>query len=210
MDVPFVLVEQKMNSPILCHVRGKVLFFMRYNLENIIKIDRKEKERKEADMFWDKISEQLIFTGMEAESPDDIFARMGGALIKSGKCRESYTEALKEREKVFPTGIMVQDTGVAIPHTDPEHVVDSAIAIAVLKNPVEFYHMGTNPSEGMKVPVTFVIMLAIAGRQHLEMLQKAIQLIQDQEVLQKLIQSEDAAHMIQIIKEKEEKEHENS
>ncbi len=81
MNVPFVLVEQKMNSPILCRGRGKVLFFMKYNLENIMKIDRKEKERKEADMFWDKISEQLIFTGMEAESPDDIFARMGGALI---------------------------------------------------------------------------------------------------------------------------------
>ena len=104
----------------------------------------------------------------------------------------------------------MQDTGVAIPHTDPEHVIDSAIAIAVLKNPVEFYHMGTNPSEGMKVSVTFVIMLAIAGKQHLEMLQKAIQLIQDQDVLRNLIQAENAAHMIQIIKDKEEKEHENS
>ena len=154
-------------------------------------------------MFWDKFSEQLIFAGMEAESSDDIFEKMGSALIDSGKCRESYIEALKEREKVF-------HTGVAIPHTDPEHVIDSAIAIAVLKNPVEFYHMGTNPSEGMKVSVTFVIMLAIAGKQHLEMLQKAIQLIQDQDVLQNLIQAEDAAHMIQIIKDKEEKEHENS
>ena len=67
--------------------------------------------------------------------------------------------------------------------------------------------MGTNPSEGMKVSVTFVIMLAIAGKQHLEMLQKAIQ---DQDVLRNLIQAENAAHMIQIIKDKEEKEHENS
>ena len=161
-------------------------------------------------MFWDKLSEQLIFAGMEAESSDDIFEKMGSALIDSGKCRESYIEALKDREKVFPTGTLVQDTGVAIPHTDPEHVIDSAIAIAVLKNPVEFYHMGTNPSEGMKVSVTFVIMLAIAGKQHLEMLQKAIQLIQDQDVLRNLIQAENAAHMIQIIKDKEEKEHENS
>ena len=62
----------------------------------------------------------------------------------------------------------------------------------------------------MKVSVTFVIMLAIAGKQHLEMLQKAIQLIQDQDVLRNLIQAENAAHMIQIIKDKEEKEHENS
>lgn len=161
-------------------------------------------------MFWDKLSEQLIFVDMEAESTEEIFEKMGGKLTDLGKCRDSYVESLKEREKVFPTGILVQDTGVSIPHTDPEHVIDSAISIAVLKNPVEFYHMGTNPSEGMKVSVIFIVMLAIAGKHHLEMLQKAIQLIQDQDVLQKLIRAKDSAHIIQIIKNKEEKEHENS
>ena len=159
-------------------------------------------------MFWEKIKKQCIFVDMEAESSDEIFEKMGGALIQSGNCRSSYIEALKEREKIFPTGVMVKDTGVAIPHTDPEHVLDSSIAIGVLKKPVDFFHMGTNPKEGAKVPVTFVIMLAIAGKQHLEMLQKAIQLIQD--VLHGLIQARDAEHIIQIIKNKEERENENS
>lgn len=44
----------------------------------------------------------------------------------------------------------------------------------------------------------------------MEMLQKAIQLIQDQEVLWKLTQAENAKQIIEIIKKKEEKENENS
>lgn len=150
-------------------------------------------------MFWENIFEQLIFVNLEAESSNEIFEVIGGELINQGKCEKSYVEALKEREKVFPTGVLVQDMGVAIPHTDPEHVRNSAVAIATLKKPVTFYHMGTNPSEEVKVSVSFVIMLAIAGKNHLEMLQKAIQLIQDQEVLHKLVKAENKKDIIQII-----------
>lgn len=161
-------------------------------------------------MFWENICEQLIFVDLETKSSNEIFEIMGGELVRQGKCEESYVDALKEREKVFPTGVLVQDIGVAIPHTDPEHVKESAIAIATLKHPVTFYHMGTNPSEGMKVDVNFVIMLAIAGRNHLEMLQKAIQLIQDQDILNKIVKAENAKKIIQIIKDKEETENEDN
>ena len=34
--------------------------------------------------------------------------------------------------------------GIAIPHTDKEHVIKGAVAIGVLKEPVHFYQMGTN------------------------------------------------------------------
>ena len=112
--------------------------------------------------------------------------------------------ALKEREKVFPTGLQIDDKGVAIPHTDMEHVNRSAIAIASLKNPVSFYQMGTSPDEGEVVSVKLVIMLAITGGGHMDMLQKAIMLIQDLSVVDKLMSAKDGKEIIQIIKEKEE------
>ena len=160
-------------------------------------------------LFWENVNEKLIFVDLEVNTNEEIFEIMGGKLIEEGRCDKSYIQALKDREKVFPTGILVQDTGVAIPHTDPEYVKQSAIAIATLKNPVKFYHMGTNPEEGVEVEVSFVIMLAIAGREHLDVLQKAIQLIQDQEVLQKLVKAENAKEIIEIVKVKEEKDNEN-
>lgn len=157
-------------------------------------------------MFWEKVNEKLIFVNADEKTRDEVFDKVGGELVRSGNCKESFVGALKEREKVFPTGILVGETGVAIPHTDPEHIKDSAIAIATLKEPVNFYHMGTNPQEDVKVPVTLVIMLAIAGRSHLDMLQNAIQLIQDQEVVHQLLKAQDAKEIIKIIKNKEEKQ----
>ena len=155
-------------------------------------------------MFWEKIRDDLVFADLEAVSSDEIFETLGKRLIKLGYCEESYVDALKEREKVFPTGILVDTKGVSIPHTDPEHVKKSAIAIATLKNSVEFYHMGTNPAEGMIVPVKFVIMLAIAGNGHLEMLQKAVGLIQDIDVLEQMMTADNGKEIIQIIRAKEE------
>lgn len=155
-------------------------------------------------MFWENIDEQLIFVNLEAKTSEDVFEQMGGKLVELGRCHESYVQALKDREKVFPTGVQVQDIGVAIPHTDPEHVKQSAIGIAVLEEPVNFYHMGTNPDEGVGVFVKFIIMLAIAGKNHLDMLQKAIELIQDMDVLKQLIDAKDSKEVIKIIRKKEE------
>ena len=93
---------------------------------------------------------------------------------------------------------------MAIPHTDPCYVETTGIAIGVLKEPVSFFQMGTNPKENVKVPVKFVMMLAIAGKQHLEVLQRAILLIQDAEVLKMLVNAGNPEEIIQIIKNKEE------
>ena len=73
----------------------------------------------------------------------------------------------------------------------------------MLKEPVSFFQMGTNPKENVKVPVKFVMMLAIAGKQHLEVLQRAILLIQDAEVLKMLVNAGNPEEIIQIIKNKE-------
>lgn len=155
-------------------------------------------------MLWEQTKKDFIYIHPEAESSDQIFDIMGRGMIESGNCRESYIRALKDREAVFPTGIWIGDYGIAIPHTDPGHVRKSAVSFAVLKNPVEFLHMGTNPAEKMRVPVKFVIMLAIAGKGHLEMLQRAIWLIQDTDTLGKLMDAVSVEQITQIIKEKEE------
>lgn len=155
-------------------------------------------------MIWENLKDTLVRTEMRAESEKEIFEQLGGVLVSEGYCKESYVEALNEREKAYPTGVLAGDIGVAIPHTDPCFVKETGIAIAVLKEPVSFFHMGTNPKENVMVPVKFVMMLAIAGKQHLEVLQRAILLIQDAEVLRMLVEAGNPEEIIQIIKNKEE------
>lgn len=151
-------------------------------------------------MVWEKLQKSLILPGLEADSSDEIFEALGGELVKQGYCKESYVQALKDREAEFPTGINTGEKGVAIPHTDVSHVNKKGIAITTLKRPVSFMEMGTD-DEYVKVQVVF--MLAVDEKGHLELLQAILGILQDQDILNKLIQAKNEEEIIEIIKEKE-------
>lgn len=151
-------------------------------------------------MVWEKLQKSLILPGLEADSSDEIFEALGGELVKQGYCKESYVQALKDREAEFPTGINTGEKGVAIPHTDVSHVNKKGIAITTLKRPVSFMEMGTD-DEYVKVQVVF--MLAVGEKGHLELLQAILGILQDQDILNKLIQAKNEEEIIEIIKEKE-------
>ena len=94
-------------------------------------------------MIWEDLKEELVLTDLDAESSGEVFERLGKTLIEEGYCRDSYIDALKTREKDFPTGVNMGGVGIAIPHTDKSHVYKGAVAIGILKKPVKFYQMGT-------------------------------------------------------------------
>lgn len=159
-------------------------------------------------MFWENVDERLVFVGLEG-TKEEIFEKLGGKLTKLGYCGERYVQGLKEREESFPTGILIDGIGVAIPHTDSALVKKSAVAIGILKHPVIFCQMATNPKDQVYVSVKVVIMLAIAGTGHLDMLSKAILLIQDKNGLEALSTAGDSKEIIRIIREKEEHDENN-
>lgn len=152
-------------------------------------------------MIWEELNKSLITIGMEADSYQDVFKQLGGALIREGYAKSSYIEALAAREKEYPTGLDIDGVGVAIPHTDVSHVNKAGIAIAVLKHPVTFIQMGTDDEE---VSVNLVFMLSVVDpNAHIDELQKILAIIQDTAVLEQVIRAQDAEKIIDIIKEKE-------
>lgn len=152
-------------------------------------------------MIWEDLNEKLIVPDLIAETSSDVFRILGGKLIKEGFCKDSYVQALIDREKEFPTGINMGEIGIAIPHTDRGHVNKGAVAIGILKEPVQFYQMGFTDVE---VNVKIVFMLAVDDPEaHLPFLQRILQVLQDQSVLEKLMKVLDKKEVIQIIKEKE-------
>lgn len=151
-------------------------------------------------MVWEKLKEELIIPGLEAKSSDDVFEVLGGKLVKQGYCKETYVQALKDREAEFPTGINMGARGVAIPHTDVSHVKQKGMAIATLKDPVSFMEMGTDDEY---VDAQVVFMLAVDEKGHLELLQEILGILRDQETVDKLLKAKDAKEVIEIVKEKE-------
>ena len=92
-----------------------------------------------SEMFFD---ESVILLDVEGETPEEVLKTVASNMANKGLVKQSYINAIIEREKEYPTGLPTPGVSVAIPHTDIEHVNKKSISFAVLKNPVEFYIMG--------------------------------------------------------------------
>lgn len=123
--------------------------------------------------------------------------KMGTLMVEKGLVKESYVEAVKEREKVFPTGLPMEAFGVAIPHTDSIHVNRKAIMCGILEQPNEFVMMGTDDE---KVQCEMAFMLAIISPDdQIAMLAKLVETCQDVSVLNTIKKAEDMDAIIEIM-----------
>lgn len=130
------------------------------------------------------IDEKLILVKETVENKEEIIQKLGSLLNDHGFVKGTYTKAVLDREKVYPTGLKARVTGVSVPHTDTEHVVKPAVAIATLKNPVVFHGMGAPDTT---VDVDIVLMLAIHDpKEVVNVLRKIIFVIEDDDSLRKI------------------------
>lgn len=142
------------------------------------------------------LKDDLVLMDIEASNAEEVIEILGSKLYQGGYVKQSYIQAIKDREKKFPTGLPTEGVGVAIPHTDVIHVNEAAIAVGILKKPVSFEMMGM-PEEEVKVEVIF--MLAIkAPQEQLEVLQSLMNIFQKQEVLLNIKSSKDPKEVIEI------------
>ncbi|MBP1042302.1 PTS sugar transporter subunit IIA [Vagococcus sp. BWB3-3] len=139
------------------------------------------------------ISKDYIFVKKTYENSDEVFEDLGKLLINQGYAKPTYIDALKTREEKFPTGLLTNGLGVAIPHTEASQVIKSRIVVAKLTKPVHFNEMG---KVATPIDVDMIIMLALNdGKKHLEALQKIISIVGNHELL-KALESADTCDAI--------------
>jgi PTS system galactitol-specific IIA component len=90
------------------------------------------------------INADIVMLNEDIVEKDNILALMANRLIDKGYTKQSYLQAVLNREKEYPTGLPTNGVGVAIPHADTKYVLKPGIAVATLKSPVKFNVMG-NP-----------------------------------------------------------------
>lgn len=123
----------------------------------------------------------LIICSSKSSNQDEILKQLSQVLKNKGLVKSSFYQAILDREEEFPTGLSTQTINVAMPHTDAEHVNNSAIAIAVLNEPIQFYSMD---GSGKKIPVEIIFMLAVKEKKaQSKLLKKLITAFQDEEFL---------------------------
>ena len=142
------------------------------------------------------LSRDLVVNNLEAKSAEDVFKKMSPILFEAGFVENSFFNGLVDRENKFPTGLLLGKYNVAIPHTDAVHVKRPAIAIATLKNPVEFYCMDGNGS----VAVNIVFTMALnEPHSQIVMLQQLMFLIQNEIILENMLQAKDSDEVYGIV-----------
>jgi galactitol PTS system EIIA component len=133
---------------------------------------------------WTILHEDFVAIDMAAKSKKEAIYELSKLLEEKGYVKESFPQAVIDREEHFPTGLPTSLYGVAIPHTDSHHVLHTGIAVGVLKDPTEFTMMGTTDQT---VQVQLVLLLAIQNPDsHIQVLQQLMELFQSPEILQRL------------------------
>ncbi len=143
------------------------------------------------------LREANILVQAKAGSREDIIRQLGSLLFEHGLVKDTFVQAVLDREKVYPTGLQTSILGFAIPHTDTEHVNSPALAIATLSQPVVFQAMG-DPDTSVSVRV--VMMLAISDpKAVVHVLRKVISILEDREALTGLLGASSQERVRQIV-----------
>ncbi len=124
---------------------------------------------------------KVILLNIEANNADEALILLAKKLLSEGYVKESFIQAILDREAEFSTGLPGFGRGVAIPHADPQHVNASVLAVATLKHPVEFRMMG-NHDEKIAVEVMFMLALK-ESHSHMSVLQSLMDVIQNESLL---------------------------
>lgn len=122
-------------------------------------------------------------------------------LVRAGVARPTMPEAAVQREIEHPTGLLLAADGpnAAIPHADREHVVTSAAAIAVLREPVEFRRMDAPDAD---IPVRLVVLLALREPEgQLAALREVGALLQDPARVARILAATDAGGVLAALRE---------
>ncbi len=133
------------------------------------------------------VSPELVTMIDAPMTKEEIVRLVSAPLLKAGLVKDSYPQALLEREKNFPTGLPTQGVGVAIPHTDCEHVNTAGMAIGILRHPVVFQNM-VDPEEAIEVQILFMLAIDEPHGQ-VEMLQRLSDVLQDPDLLETIVGS---------------------
>lgn len=143
------------------------------------------------------LNEDLIYRNIDFKTSREIETFLADQLYENGYVKEGYKKALLEREQKFPTGLPSSQPAIAIPHANADLVNKTTLAIATLKEPVEFKNMGNTKED---IPIRIVIMLVIAEpHSQVKMLQKVADIVQNEELRKEFLQAETKQKLLQLV-----------
>lgn len=146
------------------------------------------------------IDPRFVHINLDVATYEDALATLTNSLRTAGVVKDSFLAAIVERERTYPTGLPVGG-GVAMPHADPEHVNDEAIAVATLAHPVHAGEMAGEPDSTVEISTIFLLAFT-DGAKHLQLLKALVKTFQDNTFMSTLGQQKDAAELAAAVNQR--------
>lgn len=144
------------------------------------------------------IKPEMMWLKVEENDRDAIFRLVAGEGERLGFVHDHFLTKLKGREEEFPTGLQLDGYGVAIPHTDPDCVIEQFIAVLTTDSAIPFQSMESKEKE-VGVNVIFVLGLNEPHSQ-LEALQTLMAVIQDKANMKRIVEAETKEEVLGLLK----------
>ncbi|MFZ7133926.1 MAG: PTS sugar transporter subunit IIA [Eubacteriales bacterium] len=144
------------------------------------------------------IHHELVNSSLSVVDTQDAITKIGQMLLSQDFVKDTFINAVLEREKEFPTGLNLKNTSVAMPHTDSIHVNKPAICVVRLDEPVSFIHMG---STDVHVEAKMIFMMAISDPEtQLETLRKMMGVFHNVKAIDEFLEAKNNEVLYQIAK----------
>ncbi len=139
----------------------------------------------------------LVVVIDDARTYQEVEKTLADRLVQLGYAKDTYPEAIAERETNYPTGLDVEGLNAAMPHCDIANVNSPAICVGVLKKPVDWRKMDDPDST---CPVSLVTMLALTeAHAHIDMLTKVVALIQNQDLMKRIVEADSTDEVYKLV-----------
>ena len=137
---------------------------------------------------------------IDCKDQENLFSFLNEQLLERGMVKDTFYNALKEREKEFPTGIIDDPFNIALPHVDSEHVKTNALIVCKLSNEILFHRMDKISEE---IPVKMVFLLLIKNeKMHVEALMNLTKIWMDKEFMKELLILKDKNEFVKKLEER--------
>ncbi|SCB75023.1 PTS system D-mannitol-specific IIA component, Fru family /PTS system D-mannitol-specific IIB component, Fru family /PTS system D-mannitol-specific IIC component, Fru family [Gilliamella bombicola] len=139
-----------------------------------------------------KLSEQNIFLGLTAKNKEEAIRFAGQKLVDNGYVTPAYIEAMLAREKLTSTYL---GESIAVPHGTIESKND------VIKTGIVFcqYPAGVQFGEDEDDQAKIVIGIAARNNEHLDVIAKLTNAIDDQDIIAKLVNTTSIEEVLAIL-----------
>ncbi len=125
----------------------------------------------------------LVFLDTPLASREELFETMGSWLCEHGYVRDSYRQAVLEREIQYPTGLRIPGHALAIPHTESEHIRKGGVVFVRPQSPLGFQEM----CSGEPVEAEMIFLLLVKNKQdQMPLLMTLMEHFNDQELMDRL------------------------